>query len=148
MARLDISFTYGKEQIMKLKSLANKIMNRLHDEGFHVLYYNSISTSSIYIKLDYGVAHSITVRDHPGKKKYDYRFNVIKGLNKSYEESGRYYFPPKDIDLLIETVTQNRDAVVDKYGVDSYKRFMAKDKKKVGVEKGFWQYCKEYKVGD
>lgn len=131
---------------MNIKRYARRIMKRLYDEGFSVLYYYSMSTSSVYIKLDYGVAHSITVRDHPGKKKYDYKFNVIDGLDESYSSDGRHYFKPSDFEQLIESIKQNRDMLKDKYGY-YYNVYMGNGKKKVGVNKGFWQSCAEYKGG-
>ena len=60
------------------KKIANILIQRLLSKGFIVHRYNSHTTSSIYIKLDYGVSCGIRIADHPGKKKYSYRFNVIK----------------------------------------------------------------------
>ena len=58
--------------------IANTLIKRLLDLNFIVHRQNSITTSSIYLKLDYGVACGIRIADHPGRKKYHYRFNVIK----------------------------------------------------------------------
>ena len=135
---------------MNAKCFFNKLCKRLLLEGFHVLYYFSYSTSSIYIKLDYGVAHSVTIRDHKGKKKYDYRFNVMmKGLDESYTDNNnhRFYFTPKDFELLINSILENREMVKAKYG-SRYNDYMRSGKNKIGVAKGFWQQCKEYKEGD
>ena len=58
--------------------VANILVERILEMGFIVHRYNAYSTSSIYLKLDYGLSCGIRIADHPGKKKYSYRFNVIK----------------------------------------------------------------------
>lgn len=60
------------------KEVASILIQELISIGFIVHRYNSYTTSSIYIKLDYGLSCGIRIADHPGKKKYSYRFNVIK----------------------------------------------------------------------
>lgn len=60
------------------KDVTNYLVSQLLDMGFIVHRYDTYSTSSIYLKLDYGVCCGIRIADHPGKKKYCYRFNVIK----------------------------------------------------------------------
>lgn len=58
--------------------VVNILVPKLLDMGLIVHRYNAHSTSSIYLKLDYGLSCGIRIADHPGKKKYSYRFNVIK----------------------------------------------------------------------
>lgn len=58
--------------------VANILVPKLLDMNLIVHRYNLHTTSSIYLKLDYGLACGIRIADHPGKKKYSYRFNVIK----------------------------------------------------------------------
>ena len=66
---------------MNEKQVANILIDKLKKLGFVVCIYNAISTNSIYLKLDYGVCCGIRIADHKGKKKYHYRFNVIKNFN-------------------------------------------------------------------
>ena len=63
---------------MNGKDVANILIPRLLNMNFIVHRYNSYSTSSIYLKLDYGLSCGIRIADHNGKKKYHYRFNVLK----------------------------------------------------------------------
>ena len=64
---------------MNEKQIAKVLVQKLLDMGFTVHRYNAVTTNSIYLKLDYGVCCGIRIADHNGKKKYHYRFNVVKG---------------------------------------------------------------------
>ena len=50
---------------MKGKTVAKFLVKKLLDLGFIVHRYNSHTTSSIYLKLDYGVSCGIRIADHP-----------------------------------------------------------------------------------
>ena len=63
---------------MNEKKIAKILTKKLLAMGFIVHRYNSITTNSIYLKLDFGVCCGIRIADHNGKKKYHYRFNVVK----------------------------------------------------------------------
>ena len=69
------------------EEIATILTEKLSKLGFVVHRYNAVTTSSIYLKLDYGVCCGIRIADHDGRKRYHYRFNVIKnykgdGLSK------------------------------------------------------------------
>lgn len=49
--------------------VVNILVPKLLDMGFIVHRYYAYSTSSIYLKLDYGIACGIRIADHLGKKK-------------------------------------------------------------------------------
>ena len=72
---------------MNGKDVVKVLTKRLLDLGFIVHRYDAYSTSSIYLKLDYGLACGIRIADHPGKKKYSYRFNVIKDYKGGFYEN-------------------------------------------------------------
>ena len=63
---------------MNEKQIAKILVKKLKELGFIIHRYNAFSTNSIYLKLDYGIACGIRIADHEGRKKYHYRFNVIK----------------------------------------------------------------------
>lgn len=120
-----------------------KLLEDLYREGFVLQYYMAFSTSSCYIKLDNGVSNSVRIADHKGKDKYQYRFNLMIGLNKSYEKDGRYYYSVEDYQKLIKDIKQFRDEQLDKYGFYYYE-YMLKNKKDAESKKGFWEKAKEY----
>ena len=108
---------------MNGKEIANILVQKLIAEGFIVHRYNSHTTSSIYIKLDYGLSCGIRIADHPGKKKYSYRFNVIKdGLICRF-----YDFT--ELEEVIKAVQKERQEKINKYGLQNYKKYMERESK-------------------
>ena len=58
--------------------VSNKLIKSLIERGFLVHKYYARTTKSVYLKLDYGACCGIRISDHRGKKKYKYKFNLIK----------------------------------------------------------------------
>ena len=113
---------------MNEKQIANVLVNRLKDMGFIIHRYNAKSTNSIYLKLDYGVCCGIRIADHNGKKKYHYRFNVIKDYKgeKAHFDKGliSYFFTFNEIPQLLEKVEKERKNKIETYGIEKYKYYM------------------------
>ena len=113
---------------MKGKTVAKFLVKNLLDLGFIVHRYNSHTTSSIYLKLDYGVSCGIRIADHPGKKKYSYRFNVIKdyvGNKVIYKDNLIcYFFDYTELDKVIDAVKKEKQNKINKYGIENYKKWM------------------------
>ena len=128
---------------MKIKDYMYKLLSDLDREGFILQYYTAFSTSSCYIKLDYGVSNSIRIADHKGKDKYPYRFNLMVNLDKSYEDDGRNYYSINDYNKMILDIKKFRDEQLDKYGF-SYYEYMLNNKKDAKNKKGFWAKSKIY----
>ena len=56
----------------ELEQIAENVIQRL--KGKVIIHrYDSISTNSIYLKFDYGVACSLRISDHNGYKHLDYQ---------------------------------------------------------------------------
>ena len=51
---------------MNGKDVVNILTTKLLDIGVIVHRYDAYSTSSIYLKLDYGLSCGIRIADHPG----------------------------------------------------------------------------------
>lgn len=130
-----------------IKTILFNVCKTLYEQGFHVLYYTAYTTNSAYIKLDYGTCHSITIRDHKGKKHLAYRYNVfIDGsVKEPYSSENRNYYSQNDIDKLITDILNDRESLYSKYGDIRYSEFIDINKKKLGKKNGFWSNCKEYK---
>lgn len=130
-----------------MKEIADKIVNELKVHGFIIQRYDSMSSRSIYLKLDYGVAYSIRISDHPGKKHLKYRFNVRTDMESTKYEMvngyKRYYFGADNIHELISEIIQQKQEKIKLYGEKSYKYFMHMNVKKADGKKGFWQHAKE-----
>lgn len=128
---------------MSIKDYMYKLLRDLDRYGFILQYYEAYSTSSCYIKLDNGVSNSIRIADHKGKDKYPYRFNLMIGLDKSYENDGRYYYSVDDYEKMIQDIRHFRDEQLDKFGFNYYE-YMLKNKKDAKFKKGFWEKAKNY----
>lgn len=121
--------------------VTNILVSKLLDMGFIVHRYNSYSTSSIYLKLDYGLSCGIRIADHPGKKKYSYRFNVIKDYvgNKVILKDGLIcrFYNFNELDSVLNAVQQEKQQKLNKYGLKNYQRYMEKEKNENELFKRF-----------
>ncbi len=121
--------------------VTNILVSKLLDMGFIVHRYNSHSTSSIYLKLDYGLSCGIRIADHPGKKKYSYRFNVIKDYvgNKVILKDGLIcrFYNFNELDSVLNAVQQEKQQKLNKYGLKNYQRYMEKEKNENELFKRF-----------
>lgn len=126
---------------IELENLANHIAGKLIAEGFIVQRYNAYTTSSIYLKLDYGVCNSIRISDHPGKKYLKYRYNIGPFVDKFREEKNKYprlYYCTDYSGNMIARIIRDRDAKITQYGCESYAKFMLKNKRDHAKAPGFW----------
>ena len=118
---------------MNSESIANIISQQLLKLGFIVHRYNSKTTNSIYLKLDYGVCCGIRIADHNGKKKYHYRFNVYKDYKGDRiilrDNLISYFFTFDEIPELIKQVQIEKQNKVSKYGLEKYKFYMNEELK-------------------
>lgn len=121
--------------------VTNILVSRLLDMGFIVHRYNSHSTSSIYLKLDYGLSCGIRIADHPGKKKYSYRFNVVKDYvgNKVILKDGLIcrFYDFNELDSVLNAVQQEKQQKINKYGLENYQRYMEREKNENQLFKRF-----------
>ena len=128
---------------MDIKDYMKKLLFELNQEGFILQYYEAYSTSSCYIKLDYGVSNSIRIADHKGKDKYCYKFNLMIGLDKSYEDDGRFYYSINDYNKMVEDIKNFKEEQLNKYGFNYYE-YMKKNKDESKNKQGFWAKAKNY----
>lgn len=114
------------------KNVADNLVSKLLDMNLIVHRYNSHTTSSIYLKLDYGICCGIRIADHPGKKKYHYRFNIIKDFkgNKVILKDGLIcrFYDFSELDFVLEDVKKERQSKINKYGLKNYQMYMEKEK--------------------
>ena len=117
---------------MKGKTVAKFLVKKLLDLGFIVHRYNSHTTSSIYLKLDFGVCCGIRIADHNGRKRYHYRFNVMKNYNgnRAINRDGliSYFFDYTEIDEIIKMIQREKVNKVYRYGEKNYLEYMRKSK--------------------
>lgn len=126
---------------MNGNEVANILISKLLDMGFIIHRYNSHSTNSIYLKLDYGLSCGIRIADHPGKKKYSYRFNVIKDYvgNKVILKDGLIcnFYDFNELDNVVNAVQKEKQDKINKYGLRNYQIYMEKQKNENELFKRF-----------
>ena len=118
---------------MNEKQMAKILIKELSELGFTVHRYNAVTTSSIYLKLDYGVCCGIRISNHSGKKKYHYRFNIVKGYNGDKVTYSKnlisFFYTFEQISQLIRDVQHERNKKIQRYGLNNYKKYMEIEKK-------------------
>ena len=134
---------------MKLNDIATYIENKLLEQGFIIHRYDSYTTNSIYLKLDYGVMNSIRISDHKGKQHLSYKYNIEYGIKvaKWYKDDRgfwRYNCPntQNEIDRLIDMILDDKFNKIIVYRGE-YRKMMEKYKQNAMTEKGFWEQAKQ-----
>lgn len=121
--------------------IVNILIPKLLDMDFIVHRYDAYSTSSIYLKLDYGIACGIRIADHPGKKKYSYRFNIIKDFNgdKVILKDGLIsrFYDFTELERVLKDVQEEKQKKLCKYGINNYNLYMEREKNKNELFKRF-----------
>ena len=117
---------------MNEKQIAKVLIEELLKLGFVVHRYNAVTTNSIYLKLDFGVCCGIRIADHNGKKKYHYRFNVVKDYNGDkiiyFKNLISFFYTFEELPQLLEEVQKERQLKQQRYGINNYKAYMEKEK--------------------
>ena len=108
--------------------VSNKLIKDLKEKGFQINKYYAKTTKSIYLKLDYGVCCGIRISDHNGKKKYRYKFNLIKQYRGPKEKIDkgyiRLFYDYDNTEELIKDVQNEKKAKIKKYGLHNYQEYM------------------------
>lgn len=116
------------------KAVSNEVIKKLKNKAYLVHRHYSITTRSIYLKIDYGVCCGIRISDHNGKKKYKYRFNLIKHYRgpKEVIDKGyvRLFYDYKNVNELIADVDKEKQNKIKVYGLYNYKAYMKQNAKK------------------
>ena len=126
----------------ELGNLADSIVERLIEEGFIIQRYDAYTTDSIYLKLDYGVCHSIRISSHAGKKHLKYRYNIgpfIDELREVKDKYDRFYYPADRMEDMISKIVEEREFKLSRFGCESYAGYMLKNKRDKAGSLGFWK---------
>lgn len=118
---------------------AQQVIDELKSHGIIIQRYDSVTSASIYLKLDYGVLKSIRISDHPSKKHLHYRYNLQSDLsNNRYDRSQqRFFYPLHDIQSMIRQILSDRNDKKSRYG-NQYNAYMMQNIQQNGHKKGFW----------
>lgn len=125
----------------QIKETAHKIIDTLKAEGVIIQYYQSITSESVYLKLDYGVLKSVRISNHHGKSHLKYRYNIQSNITKRrYDrQDKRFYYPMSDANIMIEQILKDRNDKISRYGQAKYNEFMMQNHKDNRSKNGFWK---------
>lgn len=130
-----------------MDEVADYLVEQLKGQGLTIHRYDATSTHSIYLKLDFGVAGSIRISDHKGKRYLHYTYNVEtwrKEYDVGIDKRGnfRYYYPPTKemLDKLVAEAKQRADERHKKYGDEKYAEYMRKNQEQGLQTKKDWTF--------
>lgn len=135
---------------------ARQISRALIERGFTVHRYDAISTSSIYLKVDWGAGLSIRIADHDGYRHLNYRYNVDtsrkSGVRRAkVERNGRSFtrttYGLGSVGQLVGDVARRRDAIIRSEGEAAYRERMEDMRAEArAATKGFYAHPETYEV--
>lgn len=129
---------------MSPKEVAEYLVPKL-GKNFLVQRYDARSTTSIYLKLDYGVGGSIRIGDHKGFENLSYTFNVECGREEddiSIDDGHlRYYYcaEPASLDRLVVEAEKNKRNTWKRTGGKQYAEWMNNNLKK-GMDQDYYKF--------
>lgn len=139
----------------RIYAIANCIEQTLLARGCIVHRKKAVTTTSVYIKVDYGLGGSIRISDHRGKQHLKYRFNVEAdndsgGMYTYVSPYGeRYFYSYTKLETLLGEIIAFREERISKYNKTSgYGRIMEKEKRRIDFTKGFWNGAYEVKLSN
>lgn len=110
-----------------------------------------MTTSSVYLKFDYGAAGSMRIGAHPGKKHLAYTYNIRLDGKARYTRrelgSTRHYYARADIDTAIQDVLQGRRRRIRKAGASAYALKMHELRRNAAYSLGFWPRAEQVSQG-
>lgn len=127
-----------------IKRAAEYVIERLKSASCKVMRYDSYSTNSVYLKIDDGVAGTLRISDHKGKKHLKYTYNLVAGVKfEKKVEKGvpRYFAPFTYIVELVDKILLDRSKRIQDYG-ERYELFMKMNRERGAKQKGFWKQAK------
>lgn len=143
-----------KRRNLTVCEAAAYISKELLNAGVVIQFYESFSTTSLYMKFDCGLANSLRIGDHRGKKHLNYMFMVDvnhhgkrKVLRKNFTQY-IYGSSEKELDKLIKHILSHRELkIFSFFGEELYREEMRNQYKKNKFQKGFWSQSTFIKQG-
>lgn len=129
-----------------LDDIASAVIDKLRGKVI-IHRYDAYSSDSIYLKFDYGVANSLRISDHDGKKYLKYRYNIITTMSdrSSKKECRRggfqmIFYSPAMINACCRDILAAKAEKTQKY--NSYDAVVNAAKEKSVGQRGFWSGAK------
>lgn len=126
-----------------LNDIADAVIQKL--SGKVIIHrYDAYSTNSIYLKFDYGVANSLRISDHDGKRHLRYRYNILESMGKKQNKEIRtrhglemVFYSPAMINACCRDILAAKKERVERYR--DYDAIVEQAKERAALpQKGFW----------
>ena len=131
---------------MTIDEVASAVIEKLRGKVI-IHRYDAYGTNSVYLKFDYGIANSLRISDHPGKRYLKYRYNIIttQKSKKSKRDCGyeRIFYGPEMVNAVCRDILAEKEEKEKRYR--DYYGLVEQKKAQIFHEKGFWQQAKEIK---
>ena len=125
-----------------LNDIADAVIEKLRGKVI-IHRYDSFSTNSIYLKFDYGVARSLRISDHDGKRHLKYHFNILESMGKKSSKITRtrqgfemVFYSPAMINACCRDILAAKKDRVERYR--DYDAIVERAKAEATPDKGFW----------
>lgn len=130
----------------KVEWVASTLVHFFQGQGIKVMRYDAYSTSSIYLKLDYGLLYTMRISDHTGKEYLNYRYNVTKGYQGVPRRPTKWgwdrefiSFNRNRLNEVCLEILRMRAKKVSCLGMYGYQEEMDERRRKNANNRGFWQ---------
>ena len=134
---------YARQQ---LNEIALRVIDRLRGKVI-IHRYDAFTTNSIYLKFDYGIANSLRISDHNGKRYLKYRYNILTTQKSKRTETDhgfeRIYYSPDMVSAVCRDILNAKKAKQTRYR--DYNRLVQQKANEVFQERGFWTQAREVK---
>ena len=138
-----------KSSTKEIRKVADIIERRMVANGVVVQRYDSYTTNSVYLKFDGGLANSLRIGDHQGKKHLNYMFlvdvNYSGSVKITCDKFFQYTYAPnkKELAKLTEHILRHRIRRVAKYEkIEEYRSAVKKQFVSNSNSRGFWKQAK------
>ncbi|MDT2640426.1 hypothetical protein P7D31_09890 [Enterococcus dongliensis] len=138
-----------KQSTKEIKRCADMVERRMISNGVVVQRYDSYTTNSVYFKFDGGLANSLRIGDHKGKKHLNYMFMInINHKGNMKVTKGQFfqytYGPTRhNIYQLVDHILRHRRKRINQYkNIDEYRETVKKQFMAKSDQKGFWKQSK------
>lgn len=127
-----------------LNEIAEKVIEQLRGKVI-IHRYDAYTTSSIYLKFDFGVANSLRISDHYGKRYLKYRYNILTTQKSKQVKKDcgfeRIYYSPEMVNAVCRDILAAKEVKKNKY--KDYDGLVKRKSQEVYHERGFWTSAKE-----
>lgn len=135
---------FSEEDFQRIMTVADFVVDYMRRAGVIVQRYDAISTLSVYLKFDFGLAQTMRISDHKSKDQLFYRYNVRTDVSEYFKDgegaTERNFFPIDQAEVACRMILISRFRKIGKYGLSWYERTLNEQPSKKAFQNNrFWQ---------